>query len=93
MPEQKFEPLVSMRDIERLAWHTSKKVKDGDVAIVTKFGFEAEPTADQLKILHLLLQNGGPLSVTFRSPKIQMELELESIEQSKAEAGERTERQ
>ena len=91
MADQQMEPLFSMRDIEKLGWSTRKVVKDNDVAIVTKFGFEAEPTADQLRTLHNLLKHGGPLSVTFRSPKIQMELELEGIEQSKAEAGESTE--
>lgn len=88
MPDQKMEPLFSMRDIEKLGWSTRKVVKDDEVAIVTKFGFEAEPTADQLRTLHNLLQYGGPLSVTFRSPKIQMEMELEGIGEGKAEAGE-----
>ena len=91
MPGEKMEPLFSMRDIEKLGWSTRKVVKDADVAIVTKFNFEAEPTADQLRTLHLLLKHGGPLSVTFRSPKIQMELELESINKEKADAGELTE--
>lgn len=79
-------PNVSISDIEHLAWATRKKIVEQEVCIETVFGFEAEPTADQLRTLHNLLKNGGPLSVTFRSPKLQMEMELKDISEKKADS-------
>ncbi len=85
------QPLVSMSDIEHLVWATRKKVVDDEVCVVTKFTFEAEPTADQLHTIHNLLKNGGPLSITFRSPKLQLKMDLGEIAESKGKLGESSE--
>lgn len=84
-------PVISMSDIEHLSWATRKKVVEQEVCVVTKFAFEAEPTADAIRTLHNLLKYGGPLTITFRSPKLQMEMDLEQIAKSKAELGEQNE--
>lgn len=78
------EPTVGMLGIEHLAWSTRKKTVDDEVCVVTKFSFEAQPSADDLHTLHNLLRNGGPLKVTFYSPKLQMEMDLDQITKTKA---------
>jgi|GEM_PF-6939145 len=84
------QPAVNMTGIEHLAWSTRKKVNDDGVFIVTKFSFEAEPNAEQIRTLHNLLKNGGPLTASFRSPALQMDMELKLIEEEKSkELGER----
>lgn len=76
-------PAVNMANIEGLGWATKKKIKDDQICVVTKFSFEAESSADALHTLHNLLKNGGPLTVTFRSPGLQMELDLQHIQETK----------
>lgn len=70
-------PQVTMRDIEHLSWATKKKIVDEEVCVVTRVAFEAEPTGEQIGILHNLLKGGGPLTVTFTSPQLMMDLELQ----------------
>jgi hypothetical protein len=90
-PNPSEAPMVSLADIEGLNWANRKKVKDDEPVIVTKFSFEAEMTGDQARRIHNLAKGGGPLTVVFRSPKLQMEMDLQGIQKEKADLGEGTE--
>lgn len=74
-------PQVTMRGIEHLGWATKKKLVDEEISVVTRIGFEAEATGEQMKILHNLLNGGGPLTVTFTSPQLMMDMELKETQE------------
>jgi len=78
-------PQVSMSGIEHLSWATKKKIVDDEVCVVTRIAFEIEANAEQMKILHNLLIGGGSLTVTFKSPQLIMDLELEETRRKAAE--------
>lgn len=79
---------VSINSIERLTLTTTKQTVDEAPTLVTKFSFQAEPTADQLRTLLALLKDGGPLNVKVWSPQLRMNLEIKQIEEQKAREGE-----
>jgi hypothetical protein len=73
-------PQVNIGSIEKLGWSTRKKIVDEQPVVVTKFSFEGEPTADQLRTLHALLKDGGALTVTITSPQLVMDLQVKEAE-------------
>jgi len=78
-------PQVNIQSIEKLSWSTRKKIVDEEPCVVTKFSFEGEPTADQLRTLHTLLKSGGSLTVTITSPQLMMDLQVKEVEEKARE--------
>lgn len=73
-------PQVNIRDIEGLTWSTKKKVVKEEASVVTRFSFEAEITSDQSATLHMLLKQGGPLTASFTSPQLLLDLQAKDAD-------------
>lgn len=79
MPEDP-RPQVHLKSIEKLSWKTKKKIVDEEPTVVTSITFEAEPSSDQMRTLYTLLKSGGALNVTFTSPQLMMQFEVNRID-------------